>query len=137
MRTFDFRMSGAELIAGRLSWVVEAIPLANRMPRCGDLKTLSKFHIWIDQVEFRWARLEGDNIAPIAGPLWPQRQSAGQLHMTSEQTRYGEGLWLRTREESKMKIKTMILSFPSEITITFSGYRKFQADSQIVPVEGK
>jgi hypothetical protein len=36
-----------------------------------------------------------------------------------------------------MNVKTLMVSSPVEITITYSGYRKFQADSRILPVEGK
>ena len=139
MRTFDFELASLEAVGGRPAWVVEASPLPNRVPQCSELKTLGKFHfkIWIDQAESRWARLEGDNIAPVTGFLWPQRQSAGGIHFTSEQTRYGDGVWLRTKEQYKTNVKTLMLSFPMEMTVTYSGYRKFQADSHIVPVDGK
>jgi hypothetical protein len=136
--TFDFRLAGQEVVGGRPSWVIDASPVPNSAPRCGDLKTLSKFHfkIWIDQTEFRWARFEGDSIAPITWFLWP-RQPAGGIHLASEQTRYGEGVWLRTRDQYKMNFKTLMVSSPMEITITYSGYRRFQADSRILPVDGR
>ncbi|HEY1759758.1 MAG TPA: hypothetical protein VGG72_30585 [Bryobacteraceae bacterium] len=138
MRSFDFRLAGQEVVGGRQSWVIDASPAPNSKPRCGDLKTLSKFHfkLWIDQTEFGWARFEGDNIAPTSGLFWPGREPAGAMHLTSEQTRYGEGVWLRTRDEDTLNIK-VIVSAPVEITITYSGYRKFQADSRILPVDGK
>jgi hypothetical protein len=138
LRTFNFRLAGQEVAGGRPSWVIDASPVPNSAPRCRDLKPLSKFHfkIWIDQTELGWARFEGDNIAPVAGFLWLGRQSAGQVYITSEQTRYGEGLWLRTREQLKANVKVLVSS-PVELTITYSGYRKFQADSRILPVDGK
>jgi hypothetical protein len=70
MRTFDFRLAGQEVVGGRPSWVIDASPVPNSAPRCGDLKTLSKFHfkIWIDQTEFRWARFEADSrVLPLDG----------------------------------------------------------------------
>ena len=73
LRIFDFRLAGQEVVGDRPSWVIDASPVPNSAPRCGDLKTLSKFHfkIWIDQTESRWARMEGDNIAPTTGFLSP------------------------------------------------------------------
>lgn len=98
---FDFRLAGQEVVGGRPSWVIDAISVPNSAPRCGDLKTLSKFHfkIWIDQTEFGWARFEGDNIAPISWGLWPGRQPAGGMHLISAQRRYGEGVWLPARDQ--------------------------------------
>lgn len=138
LRIFDFQLAGQEVVGDRPSWVIDASPVPNSAPRCGDLKTLSKFHfqIWIDQTEFRWARFEGDSVAPITWFLWP-RQPAGGIHLTSEQTRYGEGVSLRTRDQYKINVKTLMVSSPVEITTTYSGYRKFQDDSRILPVEGK
>lgn len=139
MRTFDFRLAGQEMIGGRPSWVIDASPVPNSAPRCADLKTLSKFHfkIWIDRTEFGWARIEGDNLAPASGLFWPGREPAGAMHLTSEQTRYGEGVWLRTSDRYTLNIKVLMVSGPVEITVTYSGYRKFQADSRILPADGK
>jgi hypothetical protein len=135
LRIFDFRLAGQEVVGDRPSWVIDASPVPNSAPRCGDLKTLSKFHfkIWIDQTESRWGRFEADNIAPITWFLW-SRQPAGGIHLTSEQTRSGEGVWLRTRDQYKINGK---VPSPIEMTITYSGYRKFQADSRIMPVDGR
>lgn len=139
MRTFEFRLAGQEAPGGRSSWVIDASPGPNSAPRCGDLKTLSKFHlkIWIDRTEFRWARVEGYNIAPATGFVAPLREPAGEMHFASEQTRYGEDIWLRTKDQYKMNEKILKWYFPVEITVSYGGYRKFQADSRILPVEAK
>jgi len=138
MKVFDFRMAGTEKIGVRPSWVVEVSPLPHATPRCGDLKTFGKFHfrLWIDQTEFHLARFEGDNIAQLTFGIVLMRLPAGGLHFRFEQTPNEDGIWLHSRDQFKMEVRTPMMSFPVETTITYSGYRRFRADSRIVPVDG-
>jgi len=137
LRTFDFQMAGTEVIGGRPAWVVEVNPLPHTAPHCADLRTFTRFRfkVWIDQTESRWARFEGDNIAPVAFGIILARAPAGGLHFTFEQTRYGDGAWLHSRDQYKINARMLLAHFPLEMTVTYTGCRKFHADSRIVSAD--
>jgi len=141
LKTFDFRLAGAATVNERLAWVVEMNPAPHAAPRCTALKTLDKFRfkVWIDQAEYRWARFEGDNIAPVTFAAVLVRLPTEGLHLVLEQTRHQDGVWLASRIEGKVNAKVLLLvGYRGDFATTYSNYRKFQADSRIVPVgEGK
>jgi len=137
MRTFTFRQVGSESVNGRPAWVVELEPLKNTQPRCPGMKVLAQFHfrLWIDREDYRWARLEGDNIAPVTWARLLLRMPTGAVHLIFEQTRHEDGAWLESRMEAKMSAKVLLLAtVRMDVTWTYSNYRKFQADSRLVPL---
>ncbi len=136
---FDAHGIGTESVNGRPSWIVEVEPRANAKPNCSALKAFAKFRvkIWIDRQEYRAARMEADNIAPVTWGAFLVRLPAGGIHVEFEQQRHDDGVWLESREDDRMNAKALLF-VPArlEILTTYSGYRKFKTDSRILPAGG-
>jgi hypothetical protein len=136
---FDARLTGAEDVNGRPSWVVELQPHPNASPSCSDLKTFSKFRLklWVDQQEYHAAKMEAENVAPVTWGAVLIRIPAGGLHVESEERRHDDGVWLNAAEYAKVNVKVLIMvPLRADIRTTYSNYRKFQADSRILSVGG-
>ncbi len=135
LKMFDPHLSGSETLNGRPAWIVELKPLPDAAPQCKDLKILTKFNfkVWIDQSEYRWARFEGDNVAPVSWGKILVRVPTEGLHLLIEQTRHDDGAWLESEEHVKVNARLLLAAaFRMDIRTTYSGYRKFQADSRIM-----
>jgi hypothetical protein len=143
LKMFDARVAGSEELNGRTSWIVEMNPRPNPSPAAacgGDLKILAKFHIklWIDQEEYRWARFAADNIAPVSFGKILIRMPAGGAYFLYEQIRHEDGVWLTSRDRLRGFAKVMLAApYRMDETETYSGYRKYQAESRIVTDEAK
>jgi hypothetical protein len=144
LKMFDLRPAGSEALNGRTAWMVDLNPHSNANPAAecgGDMKMMGKFHIklWIDQEEYRWARLEADNVFPVSLGKILIRVPAGAMYFLYEQTRHEDGVWLTSRDRVKGYAKIMLAApFRVDETETYSAYRKFQAESRMVTAdEGK
>ncbi|HEY3838575.1 MAG TPA: retropepsin-like aspartic protease, partial [Bryobacteraceae bacterium] len=138
LKSFDFRTSGSEVLNGRAAWIVEAEPVPHAAPRCRTLRQLDKFHLklWIDQDEYRTARFEADNIAPVNFAAVLVRLPTGGLHVVFEAKRHDDGVWLESRLQAKMNVRALLFAVVrQEIVWTYSGYRKFHSDSRLTPVK--
>jgi hypothetical protein len=134
LKSFDFHVAGSEPVSGRVAWVVEAEPVAHAAPHCRTLKQLDKFHLklWIDQKEYRTARFEADNIAPVNFGAFLVRLPTGGLHVVFEAKRHEGGVWLESRLLARMNVRALLFAVVrQEIEWTYSGYRKFHADSRL------
>jgi len=136
---YDVAMAGAEEVNGRPAWIVDMKPHGNvtLAGECGgDLKIMARFRLklWIDQEEYRWARIEADNVAPVVFGKILFRVPAGAAHFEYQQVRHEDGIWLVSRDRLRAFAKVMLAApYRLEETETYSGYRKYQADSRIVP----
>jgi hypothetical protein len=142
LKMFDLAVVGTEALNGRTAWIVEMKPHLNAapLPDCGLLKMFGVFHIkvWVDQEDYRWARFETDNVAPVNYGMILFHVPTGELHALWEQARNEDGVWLVTHDRMRVMAK-MVLAVPVRVdeTNTYSGYRKYQADSRIVTDDGK
>jgi hypothetical protein len=142
LRLFDLAIVGTEVLNGRPAWIVEMKPHLDPapLPDCGLLKMFGAFHIkvWVDQDDFRWARFEADNVAPVNYGMILFHVPTGELHALWEQQRNEDGAWLVTHDRMRVMAK-MVLAVPVRVdeTDTYSGYRKYQVDSRIITDEGK
>ncbi len=141
---YDLAVAGSEALNGRPAWIVRMNPRPNANPpaECGgDLKVMAKFrlNLWIDQEEYRWARLEGDNVAPVVFGKILFRVPAGAAYVLYEQVRHKDGAWLVSRDRVRAYAKVMLAApFRIDETETYRAYRKYQAESRIVTEdEGK
>ena len=137
LKLFQFRLEGSGEINGRPAWIVEGNALPDASPSCDDTKTLAKLHfkVWIDQVESRWAQMEGDNIAPITWGKILLRIPTGQLHFTFQQRRLGEGVWMASSMNARLDPRLMVFAkLHLEVNDTYSNFRKFRSDSKVVPL---
>ena len=141
LKMFDVRVAASEELSGRGAWKVELHPHSDPHPAAacgGDLKILSKFLIklWIDREEYRWARFEAVNLAPVSIGKVLIRVPTGDLYFLYEQTRHEDGEWLTSRDRVKGYMKIMLAApYRVDETETYSRYRKFQAESRILTDE--
>jgi hypothetical protein len=142
LKMFDLAVIGAEALNGRAAWVIEMKPQLDAAPPsdCGDLKMFGRFHIKVrvDQGDYRWARFEADNVAPVNYGKILFRVPTGALYALWEQARNEDGVWLVTHDRIKAMAKVM-LAVPVRVdeTDAYTGYRKYQAESRIVTDGGK
>jgi len=142
LKMFDVAVVGVEALNGRTAWIVEMKPRLNAppLPDCGLLKMFGVFHIkvWVDQEDYRWARFETDNVAPVNYGMVLFHVRAGELYALWEQARNEDGVWLVTHDRMRAMAK-VVLAVPVRVeeTNVYSGYRKYQVDSRIVTDAGK
>ncbi len=132
---FHFHLMGVESVNGRPAWKVAADPIPGGSPRCEGMKKVKLFRllIWIDQEESQWARVEADNVAPVAAAAILVRVPAGAMHITFEPTRRDDGAWLPAHLHVRIDAKVMLMATVRlEIVTAYGNYRKFQAESRIV-----
>ncbi len=131
---FDFKLEGSEKIDGRQTWVIAATPKPGYRAKHGDAKAFSKIEgrMWIDQSEFQWVRIEAKTRGTIAAGWLVARLNPGAT-LEFEQTRVNDEIWLPSREVLRGSGRIALLKKLSEQQeITWTRYRKFQADSKIV-----
>jgi len=141
LKMYDLAVAGSDRLNGRNAWIVELKPHPNPnlAAECGgDMKIMAKFRLklWIDREEYRWARLEEDNFAPVSFGKILFRMPAGAAYVLYEQVRHEDGAWLVSRDRVRAYAKVMLAApFRIDETETYSGYRKYQAESRIVTAE--
>ena len=129
---FRFRVLGAENINGRPAWKVEADPIPDGSSDCNLIKKF-RLQIWIDQADKEWAKVVADNVAPVTWGGILVRAPVGALHLVDEMTRTNDGAWLPAYLRVRIDVKLILLkTVRMEVISTYSGYRKFRAESRIV-----
>jgi hypothetical protein len=131
---FDFRMVRNDKVDGRDVWVIAATPKADYQPRHSDAKPLLKIkgELWIDKAEYQWVRLEAETIDTISFGWFLARLSAGSK-LVFEQARVNDEVWLPKREYVRGSARLgLIKKLSMEQEITWSNFRKFQAESKVV-----
>lgn len=136
---FNFRLAGEETVSGQRAWVIEAEPKPGYHVKDSKAKVLAKVRgrFWISQRDNRWVKIQAEAIEPLSFGLGLFRVAAGGA-FTFEQKRVNDEVWLPThiliRGEARL---AYLKKVRAEIEITYRDYKKFQADSRIVPTEEK
>jgi hypothetical protein len=133
---FDFRLAGEEQIDGRDVWVIDATPRPAYHARSSMAKLFPKFRgrLWIDKVDQQWVKTEAEAIDSISFGLFVARLSKG-ARLEFEMTRVNGEVWLPKRFEARASAKLVLVkNFRVEAETSFSNYRKFQADSHVIPI---
>lgn len=131
---YDFRIEREDKVDGRDVWVISATPKADYKPRHADAKPLLKIkgEIWIDKAEYQWVRLEAETIDTISFGWFLARLSPGS-RLEFEQSRVNDEIWLPKREYVRGSARLgLVKKLSMEQELTWSHFRKFQADSRIV-----
>lgn len=131
---YHFKLLGEETINGRKAWILDATPRAEYKPKNWRSAMLKKFKgkMWIDQTDFQWVRMEGEVIDTVSFGLFLARLAKGST-IFFEQARVNDEVWtpktIRINIDARVALFKRILG---DQEITFSDFRKFQADSRIV-----
>ena len=131
---FNFKIEGEEKIDGRDTWIISASPNTAYQPKHGDAKAFRKIagRIWIDKSEFQWVRIEAKTIDTISWGWCLARLNPG-ASLIFEQTRVNDEIWLPKREFVSGSGRLAVLKkLIEEQEITWSNYRKFQVQSNLV-----
>jgi hypothetical protein len=89
--------------------------------------------MWIDKAEYQWVRLEGETTDTISYGVFLARLNPG-AKLVFEQTRVNGEVWLPRREWVRGSGRIgLVKKIAMDEEITWSNYRKFQAESKIVP----
>jgi hypothetical protein len=132
---FDFRLEGDAVIDGRPVWVIAGTPKPGYQPKRRDARPLLKIRgrMWIDKAEYQWVRLEGETTDTISYGVFLARLNPG-AKLVFEQTRVNGEVWLPRREWVRGSGRIgLVKKIAMDEEITWSNYRKFQAESKIVP----
>ena len=133
---YNFRLAGIENRDGRDAWVIDADPRPGFQPHRKEAKVLPKFRfrVWIDQAETEWVKLTADCIDTVSFGLVLARIHKGS-HIEIDQTRVNEEVWLPKHVAVKLDARLALLAnINVEEEITYRDYKKFRADTKILPV---
>lgn len=133
---YNFRPTGVENLNGRDTWVIDAEPRPGFQPHSKEAKILPKFRfrVWIDQADSEWVKLTADCIDTVSFGLVLARIHKGS-HIEIDQTRVNEEVWLPRHVAVKLDARlALVANINVEEEVTYRDYRKFRADTRIVPV---
>jgi hypothetical protein len=89
--------------------------------------------MWIDKAEYQWVRLEAETTDVISYGVFLARLNPG-AKLVFEQARVNDEVWLPRREWVRGSGRIgLVKKLAVEEEVTWSGYRKFSAESKIVP----
>jgi hypothetical protein len=134
---YDFQIEREDRVEGHDVWVISASPKTGYKPRHSDAKPLLKIkgRLWIDKAEYQWVRLEAETFDTISFGLFLARLYPG-TKLFFEQTRVNDEVWLPKRELVRASARLgLVKKLSMEEEVTWSNFRKFQADSKVVAVE--
>jgi hypothetical protein len=136
---YQFTKLGEDTVSGRKVWIIEANPNPKYKARSQQAKIFVRVRgkLWIDEANFQWARVEAQVLETISFGLFLVRLAPG-ASFTLEQTRVNDEVWLPSRIDVRADARLgLILKMRAGLTIVYSDYQKFQADSRLVPADDK
>jgi hypothetical protein len=131
---FDFTLTGEDKIEGRTVFVITASPKPGYKPKSTLTAFLSKTNLklWIDQQDYQGARIEVDVLDTVSLGGVLVRVSKGS-RMVIEQSRINNEVWLPKNFSLHAMARLLLLKgLNRDIDVSFSNYKKFQADSRVV-----
>jgi hypothetical protein len=136
-RAFFFTLLGEETLEGRPVWKLRAEPRPDFKPRVDDAKVFKKVRgtLWIDQQTYQAVKVDMEVIDTISWGLFLVRVPPGAT-MSFTQTVVNNEIWAPARVDLRADARLGLMkTFRLGFEMTFSNYRKFSAESQVVGVE--
>jgi hypothetical protein len=133
---YDFHLTGTESLDGRETYVIDAEPRPGYRPHLKEAAILPKFRFraWIDKRDAEWKKLDVQCIDTVSFGLVLARLHKGS-RIVFEQTRVNDEVWLPQHMAVKVDARVALLKeFNVEQETTYRDYKKFRADTKIVPV---
>jgi len=132
---FDLRLAGEETLDGRGVYVIAATPKPGYKPKLASAAYFPKIKgkLWIDKRDNQWVRGEIETLDTISIGGILVRLAKGS-RATFEATRVNDEVWLPKQITLDGSARLLlVVGARAQIDIAFSNYRKFQADSRLVP----
>jgi hypothetical protein len=133
LEAFDYRLVGTEAVNGRPAYVLQAEPRPEYRPesKYGRMIARVEGKIWVDQQELAWVKVDGQVIQPFSMGLFLARVLRGS-HITMEQTRVADGIWLPRQIEVRANAKVLFIkTLMIDRILSYSSYR--QITSEVTP----
>lgn len=134
---FDFTLLGTEEIRGRPAWKIHATPRQDFEPQHSRADNLKKVRgtVWVDQADYQWVRADLEVIDTITWGWFVVRiQPGGEIHF--EQRRINDEIWLPSEIHIRADVRVALLkTIRAAFDTTYSDYRRFETESQIVDIE--
>ena len=124
-KAFDFQLVGEEVVNGRPAYVLQATPHPGYQAQGKYGKMFSKVEgkLWVDKQDLGWIKVDGQVIQPFSMGLFLVRVLRGS-HITMEQTRVDDGIWMPERVEVRAAAKIFFVkSLVIDRVLTYSEYR--------------
>jgi hypothetical protein len=131
LQAFDYRLIGTEPVNGRPAYVLQVTPRPGYRAESKYGKMIARVEgkIWVDQRDLAWVKVDGEVIQPFAMGLFLARVLRGS-HITMEQTRVADGIWLPKQIEVRANAKVLFIkTLMIDRILTYSGYRHCAAAS--------
>ena len=125
LEAFDFRLIGDEVVAGRPTYVLDATPHPgyHSTGKYGKLFSRVQGKLWVDKQDFGWVKVEGNVTQGFSMGLFLARVLSGS-HITMEQTRFEDGIWLPKRIELQASARILFVkSYDINRILTYSDYQ--------------
>jgi hypothetical protein len=132
---YNFTALPNEQIAGHNAYVIDAEPKPGYQPRQKQAKILPKFRfrVWLNSEDCNWVKLDAEAVDTITFGGIMARIGKG-TRLLIEQTEVNDEIWLIRHLALKVGARLLLLKkLNLELDITYSDYRKFRAESRIVP----
>jgi hypothetical protein len=138
---YNFHLVSTEALAGRETYAIDALPKPGFQPHSRDAKLLPnfRFRVWIDKTETQWVKVDAQCLNTVSFGWFLARIHRGS-RVILEQTRVNDDVWLPKHIAIKLDARLALLkSLNLEEDVTYDNYRKFRADTKILPPgeEGK
>jgi hypothetical protein len=133
---YNFRLAGIENLNGRDAWVIDAEPRPGFEPHRKEARILPKFRfrVWIDKQATQWVKLEAQCVDTVSFGWFLARIHKGS-NIEIGQVQVNDEVWLPKYVSLKLDARVALLAnINVEENVTYRDYRKFRADTKIVPV---
>ena len=130
---YNLKIEREDQIEGRPVWVISATPKQGYRPKRSDAKDLLKIRgtLWVDKAEYQWVRVEAETIDTISFGIFIGRISPG-AKLRIDQTRVNDEIWLPKRSFISGIGRIIGKKIVADEEVTWSNFRKFRVESNIV-----
>ena len=134
LNSYHFRLAGEEVVGGIECYVVEAVPKPEYKPKFRKAKFLTKLRgrLYISKQEHSWVKIEAETIKKVSFGWVLFRLGKGCV-MEVRQQEVNDEAWLVDRFRARFRARVgLVKGFNQEVASTFSNFRKFSEDSNVV-----
>jgi hypothetical protein len=131
---FDFRLAGEEKLNGFDTWVIDAMPRPGFKPRTtsGSILAKLKVRLWVEKDHYQWAKIDAETLGTISYGGLIVRLNKGS-RFWGEQVKVNDEVWLPRKWNIEAAARIMLVKgVRVDYEYTFSGYKKFSAESRVV-----
>ena len=131
---FNFTLVREEAINGGHAYVIDATPRPGYRPKTAASAFFPKVkaRLWIDQVDYRWIKVDLESIDTVSFGGVVLRMAKGS-RLVLEQEHVNNEVWLPKLVSFQGAFRILLVKgYHGEFNISFRDYKKFQADSRVI-----